>query len=93
MTNIPVVYYSFSDDAPNSANLTFQHAHCWIHDGRNYKKAATNSALSSGKTESFFWIDIGINYGKLCEFKIKPDAEIAEKLDAELNICFLQNRI
>src|SRR5664279_4526865 len=38
LTTIPVVSTLLSDDAPQFRKLTSQHANCWIHDGRNYKK-------------------------------------------------------
>jgi len=87
MTNIPVVTTLLSDDAPQFSKLTFQHAHCWIHDGRNYKKLRPIVPYHQEKLKAFldrYWD----YYGKLCEFKIKPDAEVAEKLDAEFEHLF-----
>ena len=87
MTNIPVVNTLLSDGAPQFSKLTFQHAHCWIHDGRNYKKLRPIVPYHQEKLKAFldrYWD----YYGKLCEFKIKPDAEVAEKLDAEFEQLF-----
>jgi len=84
MTNIPVVTTLLSDDAPQFKKLTFQHALCWIHDGRNYKKLRPIVPYNYEKLKAFldrYWE----YYRKLCEFRIKPDAEVAERLDAEFD--------
>ena len=87
MTNIPVVTTLLSDDAPQFRKLTYQHANCWIHDGRNYKKLRPVTLYYKRKLEAFldrYWD----YYRKLCEFRIKPDAEVAEQLDAEFDQLF-----
>ena len=87
MTNIPVVNTLLSDDAPQFRHLTARHAICWIHDGRNYKKLRSIVPYYKTKLEAFrdqYWD----YYGKLCEFKIKPDAEVAEQLSAEFDQLF-----
>jgi hypothetical protein len=84
MTNIPVVNILLSDDAPQFRKLTFQHAYCLIHDGRNYKKLRPVVPYYQEKLKIFldkYWD----YYGKLCEFKIKPDSEVAEQLDSEFD--------
>jgi hypothetical protein len=87
MTNIPVVNTLLSDDAPQFCKLTFQHAHCWIHDGRNYKKLRPIVPYYYEKQKAFlnrYWE----YYRKLCEFRIKPDTEVAEQLYAEFDQLF-----
>jgi hypothetical protein len=87
MTNIPVVTTLLSDDAPQFRKLTFQHANCWIHDGRNYKKLRPIMPYYQEKLKAFldrYWD----YYGKLCEFKIKPEAKVAEQLAAEFDQLF-----
>jgi len=87
MTNIPVVTNLLSDDAPQFKKLTFQHALCWIHDGRNYKKLRPIVFYYQKKLEAFldrYWD----YYAKLCEFKIDPDAEVAEQLASEFDQLF-----
>ena len=87
MTNIPVVATLLSDDAPQFRKLTLQHAHCWIHDGRNYKKLRPIVPYYKEKLKAFldrYWD----YYAKLCEFRIKPNAEIAELLEAEFEELF-----
>ena len=87
MTNIPVVTTLLSDDAPQFRKLTYQHADCWIHDGRNYKKLRPLVPYYQEKLKAFldrYWD----YYEKLCEFKIKPDEEVAEQLEAEFDCLF-----
>ena len=87
MTNIPVATTLLSDDAPQFRKLTHQHAYCWIHDGRNYKKLRPVVPYNKKKLEAFldqYWD----YYAKLSEFKLKPDAEIAEQLKVEFDRLF-----
>ncbi len=87
MTNIPVVTTLLSDDAPQFSKLTLQHAHCWIHDGRNYKKLRPIVPYYKDKLKAFldrYWD----YYAKLCDFKIIPDAEVANLLEAEFDQLF-----
>jgi Transposase IS66 family len=87
MINIPVVTTLLSDDAPQFRKLTYQHAYCWIHDGRNYKKLRPLVPYYQEKLKTFlerYWD----YYEKLCEFKIKPDEEVAEQLAAEFDRLF-----
>jgi uncharacterized protein YdcH (DUF465 family) len=87
MTNIPVVNILLSDDAPQFRKLTYQHAYCWIHDGRNYKKLRPVVPYYQEKLKAFldkYWD----YYGKLCEFKVKPDLEVAKQLNAEFDQLF-----
>ena len=86
-TDIPVVTTLLSDDAPQFRQIASHHALCWIHDGRNYKKLRPIVPYYKEKLEAFreqYWD----YYGKLCEFKIKPDAEVAEQLSAEFDQLF-----
>jgi Transposase IS66 family len=87
MTNIPVVTTLLSDEAPQFKQLTSQHANCWIHDGRNYKKLRPVTLYYKRKLEVFldrYWD----YYRKLCEFRIKPNAEVVEQLDCEFDQLF-----
>ena len=87
MTNIPVVNTLLSDDAPQFNKLTFQHANCWIHDGRNYKKLRPIVPYNQEKLKTFldrYWD----YYRKLSKFRIKPDSKVAEQLDAEFDQLF-----
>jgi hypothetical protein len=87
MTNIPVVNTLLSDDAPQFSKLTFQHAHCWIHDGRNYKTLRPVVPYYQEKLKTF--LDRYWNfYGELSKFRIKPDSEVAEQLDVEFDQLF-----
>ena len=87
MTNILVVNTLLSDDAPQFSKLTFQHAHCWIHDGRNYKTLRPVVPYYQEKLKTF--LDRYWNfYGELSKFRIKLDSEVAEQLDVEFNQLF-----
>jgi hypothetical protein len=87
MTNIPVITTLLSDDAPQFRKLSLQQANCWVHDGRNYKKLRPIVPYHQEKLKAFlekYWD----YYGKLCEFKIKPEAEMVEKLTVEFEQLF-----
>ena len=87
MTNIPVVNTLLSDDAPQFNKLTFQHANCWIHDGRNYKKLRPIVPYNQEKLKTF--LDLYWDYyRKLSKFRIKPDSKVAEQLDDEFDQLF-----
>ena len=86
-TDIPVVTTLLSDDAPQFKQLTSRHAICWIHDARNYKKLRTIVPYHKEKLKDFLGLYWDY-YRKLCEFKIKPDAKVAEQLSAEFDQLF-----
>jgi Transposase IS66 family len=85
--DIPVVTTLLSDDAPQFRQIAYHHALCWIHDGRNYKKLRPIVPYFKEKLEAFldrYW-DF---YGELCEFRIKPDSEVAEQLSIKFDQLF-----
>ena len=87
MTNIPVITTLLSDDASQFSKLTLQQAHCWIHDGRNYKKLRPIVPYYEDKLKAFldcYWD----YYAKLYDFRINPDAEVAKLLEAEFDQLF-----
>jgi hypothetical protein len=86
-TDIPVVNTLLSDDAPQFKQIAYHHALCWIHDGRNYKKLRPIVPYYQEKLEAFldnYW-DF---YGELCEFREKPDSEVAKQLSAKFDQFF-----
>lgn len=86
-TDIPVVTTLLSDDAPQFRQVASHHALCWIHDGRNYKKLRPIVPYYKEKLEAFldrYW-DF---YGELCEFREKPDSEVAEQLSIKFDQLF-----
>jgi hypothetical protein len=86
-TDIPVVTTLLSDDAPQFKQIAYHHALCWIHDGRNYKKLRPIVPYYQEKLEAFldnYW-DF---YGELCEFREKPDSEVAKQLSAKFDQFF-----
>ncbi len=87
MTNIPVVTTILSDDAHQFKKLTCNHALCWIHDGRNYKKLRPIVPYHKKKLEAFlknYWD----YYGQLLKFKENPNSELAEQLSTEFDKLF-----
>ncbi len=44
-TDEPVVQVLLSDDAPRLSGICAEHALCWVHDGRHYKKLRRRVAL------------------------------------------------
>ena len=86
-TDIPVVTTLLSDGAPQFKQIAYQHALCWIHDGRNYKKLRPIVTYYKGKLEGFldkYW-DF---YGELCEFQEIPDSEVAKQLSTKFDQLF-----
>jgi hypothetical protein len=86
-TDTPVVTTLLSDDAPQFKQIAYHHALCWIHDGRNYKKLRPIVPYHKEKLEAFldnYW-DF---YGELCEFREKPDSEVAKQLSAKFDQLF-----
>ncbi|MDY0131002.1 MAG: hypothetical protein RBR63_12635 [Methanosarcina vacuolata] len=84
---IHVVTALLSDDARQFKQVAYQHALCWIHDGRNYKKLRPIVPYHKEKLEAFldrYW-DF---YGELREFRIKPDPEVAEHLSVKFDQLF-----
>src|SRR5665647_3346046 len=88
-TDTPVVTTLLSDDAPQFKQIAYHHALCWTQDGRNYKKLRPIVPYHKEKLEAFldnYW-DF---YGELCEFREKPDSEVAKQLSAkfdQLSLC------
>jgi len=86
-TDIPVVTTLLSDDARQFRQITYHHALCWIHDGRNYKKLRPIVPYHKEKLKAFldrYW-DF---YGELREFRIKPNPEVAEQLSVKFDQLF-----
>ena len=85
--DIPVVTTLLSDDARQFKQIACHHALCWIHDGRNYKKLRPIVLYHEKKLEAF--LDNYWNfYGELCEFRDKPDSEVAKQLSARFDQLF-----
>jgi len=86
-TDIPLVTTLLSDDAPQFKQIAYHHALCWIHDGRNYKKLRPIVPYHKEKLKAF--LDNYWNfYGELCEFREKPDSEVAKKLSPKFDQLF-----
>src|SRR5450759_1295184 len=64
-----------------------RYGNCWVHDGRHYKKLRPVVSCSLKKLQAFldqYWD----YYAKRCDFKMKPDAEVAKQLDIEFDQLF-----
>jgi hypothetical protein len=86
-TDYPIIQILLSDDARQFKLLTWAHALCWVHDGRNYKRLNPIVPLHKEKLEKF--LDRYWNYyGKLLEYKKNPSTQMAEILSAEFDKLF-----
>jgi hypothetical protein len=86
-TVFPVFPVLLSDNARQFKQITKEHALCWIHDARNYKKLHPIVPLYNEECEKFlnrYWN----YYGKLLEFKENPSSEKAKLLSAEFDLLF-----
>ncbi len=86
-TDIPVIQILLSDNAPQFKLITSQHALCWIHDGRHYKKLYPIVLLNKNRLDDFigqFWD----YYKKLLKYKENPAQDEAEKLSKEFDELF-----
>jgi hypothetical protein len=73
-TDFPVIKKLLSDDAPQFKCLTEEHALCWVHDGRLYKKLNPLVPQHRERLETFlghYWTFYGelINYKKTATTK------------------------
>ena len=86
-TDYPVIHIFVSDDARQFKLITKEHALCWVHDGRNYKRLHPIVPLYKEKLEKF--LDRYWNYyAKLLDFKENPSSQKAELLSAEFDKLF-----
>jgi hypothetical protein len=80
-TALPVVQVLLSDDAPQFAGVTAEHALCWVHDARHYKRllplTAAHQALWSG-FRHHYWVF----YAALLAYRVQPSAAEATRLRA-----------
>ena len=84
----PIIPILVSDDASQFQHLTREHALCWVHEGRHYKKLTPVVALHRQKLEAFlkdFW---GF-YHQLRAYQQEPTAVSAEQLEARFDELFV----
>jgi hypothetical protein len=86
-TDYPVVPILLSDDAPQFNLLTQEHAACWIHDGRHYKKLKPIVPKFREKLEQFrdqYWD----YYAELFNYKKEPSPTEAKRLRLKFDRLF-----
>lgn len=86
-TDYPIVPILLSDDAPQFKLLTQEHALCWVHDGRHYKKLKPIVPKFREKLEQFrgqYWD----YYAELFQYKKEPNPTEAERLRLKFDRLF-----
>lgn len=84
---VSIVQALMCDDAPQFKWLTRWLALCWIHEGRHYKKLEPVVALHQALLKDFltrFWA----YYDQLLEYRQRPTAQEALRLEAEFDALF-----
>ena len=84
---VSIVQTLVCDDAPQFKWLTRWLALCWIHEGRHYKKLEPVVALHQTLLKDFltrFWA----YYDQLLEYRQRPTAQEALRLEAEFDALF-----
>jgi len=84
---VSIVQTLVCDDAPQFKWLTRWLALCWIHEGRHYKKLEPVVALHQTLLKDFltrFWV----YYDQLLEYRQRPTAQEALRLEAEFDSLF-----
>jgi hypothetical protein len=86
-TDFPVVSVLLSDDAPQFKLIVKEHALCWVHDGRHYKKIHPVVPQNQEKVDQFldqYWD----YYRELLEYKEHPSQEKASELSEKFDKLF-----
>jgi regulator of replication initiation timing len=84
---VSIVETLVCDDAPQFKWLTRWLALCWVHEGRHYKKLEPIVALHQTLLKDFlthFWA----YYDQLLEYRQRPTAQDALRLEAEFDVLF-----
>ena len=86
-TDVPVVPILVSDDAPQFRDITLEHALCWVHDGRHYKKLTPFVAYHRKLLDQFlkqYWE----YYHRLQHYRSDPSPAQAKLLQQEFVTLF-----
>ena len=86
-TSIPILEVLMSDDAPQFKWLAEEHALCWIHDGRHYKKLTPYVDYHQQQLADFrgkYWA----YYAKLEQHRADPNEVDATQLRQEFDTLF-----
>jgi hypothetical protein len=84
---VSIVQTLVCDDAPQFKWLTRWLALCWIHEGRHYKKLEPVVSVHQNLLKDFltrFWA----YYAQLLEYRQRPTAQAALRLEAEFDTLF-----
>lgn len=84
---VSIVQALVCDDAPQFKWLTRWLALCWVHEGRHYKKLEPVVPLHQSLLKDFltrFWV----YYDQLLEYRQRPTASEASRLQAEFDALF-----
>jgi hypothetical protein len=86
-TAMPIVPLLLSDDAPQFQFITAEHALCWVHEGRHYKKLTPfldyhRQLLANFQTQ--FWAF----YHNLQRYRASPSPQQASELSEAFDILF-----
>lgn len=86
-TTTPIVPLLLSDDAPQFRDITAEHALCWVHEGRHYKKLIPvvdyHRKLLDGFIKQFWEF-----YHKLQAYRSQPSDEQAAVLEQAFDTLF-----
>ncbi len=89
--DIPWVKCLVSDNAPEYNKIATQdHALCWVHDARRYKKLTPLTDVCNNILDDYkqkYWLF----YYKLLEYKNKPNRKTANNLSKEFDYLFTPN--
>ena len=86
-TTTPIVPVLLSDDAPQFRFISAEHALCWVHEGRHYKKLMPVVDYHRQLTDAFlkrFWEF----YRKLLAYRLQPSPEQATQLEQDFDALF-----
>jgi hypothetical protein len=83
----PVITALLSDDAAQYRLVTEEHALCWIHEGRHYKKLVAHVPLHR-ELLATFCTDFWVYYHELLAYREHPTPAEATRLDLRFDTLF-----
>lgn len=83
----PVIAILLSDDAPQFRHITRQHALCWVHEGRHYKKLMPMLAYHQQLLDDFL-TDFWRFYHELLDYRSAPSPTDAQRLRSKFDKLF-----
>lgn len=86
-TDEPVVQMLLSDDAPQLGGICAEHALCWVHDGRHYKKLRPRVAIHHEALRTFLE-DYWAYYHEVRAYQEVPTATERARVEARFDTLF-----